>query len=271
MQGIINYYNHYNEDERITSSPARKVEFFITTHLLDQYIQPKDTILEIGCGTGVYAFYYATKGHDVVATDLTPSYIDQIHAKQLRLEQPINLTAAVANATDLSAYQDASFDFVTCFGPLYHLVSEADRIQCLREALRVLKPGGFLAIAYINKHYMIHHVMLRDKQYLNKAFIDKVLGSGTLREGEKECFWTDSYFTTPSEIEAFLAQYNVRIVSHIATDGMTPFVRSDVDAMTDEEYSQWLYYLLHSCHERDILGMSNHALVLLQKEGVKDV
>src|SRR5918994_65755 len=46
-------------------------------------------------------------------------------------------------ARQLSA-DDASFDAVLLFGPLYHLTDRADRRAALAEARRVLQPGGRL-------------------------------------------------------------------------------------------------------------------------------
>lgn len=56
-----------------------------------------------------------------------------------------------------------SFDVVLCLGPMYHLLKDEDRIKCIDECLRVLKPDGILAIAYINIYaqYVIH--INRDK------------------------------------------------------------------------------------------------------------
>lgn len=104
MEGIINYYNNYDEDGRITSSNSRKVEFLLTTNILDRYIENKDRILEVGAGIGVYSFYYADKGNEVVATDLTPKNVEIINEKLLTIDKKINLSAEVVNATDLSIY-----------------------------------------------------------------------------------------------------------------------------------------------------------------------
>lgn len=201
MDDIINYYEKYNEDERLTSNKARRVEFLITTSILDKYIKKEDKILEVGAGTGVYSFYYADKGNEVVATDLTPSHVEIIKEKLLSREEKVKLSAEVVDATELGRYETGSFDVVTCLGPLYHITDKIQRNKCIEESLRVLKKGGILAVAYINKHYIMHQVMLKNKSYLNKEFIDKILDTGIIREGEKECFWTDAFFTTPTEIE----------------------------------------------------------------------
>lgn len=265
MLNVIKHYEHHDEDNRITSTNARKIEFIITTSTLDNYIKKEHKILEVGAGTGVYSFYYADKGNEVIATDLTPRHVEIIKEKLSIRDKKVNLCSEVVDATDLSRYESESFDLVTCMGPMYHLTEESLRNKCIEECLRVLKKDGILTIAYINKHYILNSVMLRDSKYLSKVFIDKILNTGVIREGENECFWTDAFFTTPSEMESFISNYSIQIVDHVATDGITPFVRDYVDKMNDTEYSQWLYYLLTSCRDRDILGISNHCLLLVKK------
>jgi ubiquinone/menaquinone biosynthesis C-methylase UbiE len=264
MNTIENYYDKYNEDIRITTTKSRKIEFIVTTNILNQYIEQHHKIIETGAGTGVYSLYYAERGSEVLATDLTPKHVDIIKQKAYESNQ-VNLSAEIANATNLSKYKSESFDVVTCLGPMYHLTEEVDRESCIKESLRVLKKGGILAVAYINKHFVLHHVMLRDNSFLSQKFIDKVLDTGVIKEGEKECFWTDAFFTSPSEIEEFILKFDVEIIEHIGTDGLNPLLRSYVDEMNEEEYSHWVSYTLNSCREKSILGMSNHGLLVCRK------
>ncbi|CRK82767.1 class I SAM-dependent methyltransferase [Neobacillus massiliamazoniensis] len=266
MQSVIEYYQNSNEESRLTTDNARKIEFIITTRTLDQYIKPSHNILELGAGTGIYSFYYAEKGNNVAATDITPKHIDIIHQKLLqRNDDQLNLEAKVANATNLHEFDSESFDVVLCLGPMYHLTNETDRVKCLQESLRVLKKGGLLDIAYINKHYILHSIMSKDKEYLSKQFVDKILRTGVIREGEKECFWTDAFFTSPEEMTLFLKKFDVRLIDHLASDGFSPYLKNFINDLKNEELNAWIYYIENSCREKSILGMSNHALLICEK------
>ncbi|QUH19489.1 hypothetical protein [Alkaliphilus sp. B6464] len=130
----------------------------------------------------------------------------------------------------------------------------------------VIAKGRLLAVAYINKHFVLNSVMIRDKNFLTHNFIDKILNTGVIREGEDECFWTDAFFTSPSDMESFMGKFNVEIIDHIGTDGISPYLRNAIDEMNDEEYNAWIYYNLKSCREKSILGMSNHGLLLCKKK-----
>jgi len=201
----------------------------------------------------------------VVATDITPKHVDIINQKLYERKNSINLSTEVVDATDLGNYESENFDIVLCLGPMYHLTNEYDRERCIKESLRVLKKGGILAIAYINKHFVLNSVMTGDKSFLTNNFVDNVLNTGVIREGEKECFWTDAFFTTPIEMELFISKFNTQIIDHVGTDGLSPFLKDFVDNMNEEEYSTWIHYSLNSCREKSILGMSNHGLLLCKK------
>ena len=61
------------------------------------------------------------------------------------LPPPANLSKSVASLTDLSAFESASVDVITCcYG--YNLIDENDMPEALAEAYRVLKPTGILMV-----------------------------------------------------------------------------------------------------------------------------
>lgn len=53
------------------------------------------------------------------------------------------MKTAILDATDMSIFEDESFDVVLNMGPFYHLVDISDREKCIRESLRVLKKMVF--------------------------------------------------------------------------------------------------------------------------------
>ncbi|MCA9880452.1 MAG: methyltransferase domain-containing protein [Thermomicrobiales bacterium] len=59
-------------------------------------------------------------------------------------------TAVIGDARALDQ-PDASADIVLMFGPLYHLTERADRLTALREAYRVLRPGGMVYAVGISR------------------------------------------------------------------------------------------------------------------------
>ncbi|MFB9324634.1 class I SAM-dependent methyltransferase [Paenibacillus aurantiacus] len=262
MNNVVQYYETIEEDSRFSRN-SRKIEFLTTIHTLSKRMPPHAKILDVGSGTGVYALHYAQQHHEVVAIDITPKHIDILKDKAKRQGLPIE--AHVANATDLSEYTSDAFDFVLCFGPMYHLTDPSDRNRCIQECLSVLKQGGHLAIAYINKYSIMPMLATRDNTFIRGSVIDKVLDEGVIFEGDEDCFWTDAYFTSPDEIEAFMQQYPVTVTEHVGTDGISHTIQHDVDRLDEAQFEAWMDYHLRTCSERSILGLSSHGLFVCEK------
>ena len=120
MNYVVESYENYKEEDRLTTNNARKIEFITTTRVLDEVIDAESKILDCAAGTGVYAFWLADKGHDVTATDITPRHIDIIN--QTIATKQYSMNTAVLNATDMSCFEDDTFDIVLNMGSFYHLI-----------------------------------------------------------------------------------------------------------------------------------------------------
>ena len=122
---VVDTYENYKEENRLTTNNARKIEFITTTRVFDEMITSKCKILDCAAGTGIYAFWLADKGHDVTATDITPRYIDIIN--QNLATTNYSMRTAVLDATDMSLFEDETFDVVLNMGPFYHLITEEQK------------------------------------------------------------------------------------------------------------------------------------------------
>ena len=103
---------------------------------------PKDAkVLEIGCGTGAVTRFLADLPHvsQVLGVDPSPVFIAKARELAGRVQ---NLTFQVADGRALT-YEDRSFDAVLFHTTLCHIPKPE---EALAEALRVLHPGGCLAI-----------------------------------------------------------------------------------------------------------------------------
>ena len=65
MNYVVDSYENYKEENRLTTNNARRIEFVTTTRVLDEIIHDKSKILDCAAGTGIYSFWLADKGHEV--------------------------------------------------------------------------------------------------------------------------------------------------------------------------------------------------------------
>lgn len=100
-------------------------------------------LLEIGCGSGMQALYFAENGADVTVIDLSPESVRAVEklAAKHGTSQKLALRARLMNAESLE-FPPATFDAVYINSVMMHV----DQQKVLRECARVLKPSGKLAI-----------------------------------------------------------------------------------------------------------------------------
>jgi len=109
--------------------------------------RPRMKALEIGCGSGAYTTFFAravAPDGAVAALDIQPAMLAQLAAKLTKPEnQDIqNITLHEASAYALP-FEDNTLDLVYMITVFQEI---PDRDRTLAEVLRVLKPGGLLAI-----------------------------------------------------------------------------------------------------------------------------
>ncbi|MBM3674046.1 MAG: class I SAM-dependent methyltransferase [Actinobacteria bacterium] len=111
-------------------------------------LRPGDRILDMGCGGGRHAFAAMKRGARVVALDYSEGELKDVRATIGAMheagEVPRELSWGTVNGDALSLpFPDASFDRVVCSEVLEHLW---DFRQAISELVRVLKPGGRMAV-----------------------------------------------------------------------------------------------------------------------------
>ncbi|MCH7496859.1 MAG: class I SAM-dependent methyltransferase [Candidatus Marinimicrobia bacterium] len=96
------------------------------------------SVLDVGCGTGELALFFAEKGYDVWGIDSAPEAIRQARSKAN--QRPLQVSFKIASAMKLDQL-DQHFDTVVDCG-LFHVFSAAERPVFVNQLRSVLLPGG---------------------------------------------------------------------------------------------------------------------------------
>ena len=264
MQPLFEYYNTGIEHGRLARNLCNRLEYETTLHVLAPYVMTKQRILEVGTGPGDYATYLSLQGHQVIAVDLVPIHITRLQEKVARGETG-SLEAYVADGRHLTMIADLSLDIVLCLGPLYHLQTETERKQCMHESLRVLKPGGILVFAYLNRFLIGALSVKRDVKKANRTFLYTLASTGLVQYDPNDWFGLSAYFSTPQEMEGLVVGSEAILLDHVAVDGASKLIEDTVNVMTEEQYQQWKTWHWQTCREPSILGYSTHGLIICQK------
>ena len=105
----------------------------ILLSVTDRFVPAGGSILDVGCGTG-YFIESVSGRYETWGVDPSPAAVAMCHERGLE-------RVVEGSAYDLAAVNGRRFDAVTFLDVLEHLDDDA---TALREAFRVLRPGGVI-------------------------------------------------------------------------------------------------------------------------------
>ena len=145
-------------------------------------LRSRQSIFEIGCGEGANLVTLRRMGCEAKYTggDCFPQKIDFCRAHHRDAQ------FVIADARQRLPFEDGSFDGVLIRDVLHHL-AEPDRVNALRESMRILRRGGVLAIIEGNANNPIallfamifphERCMLETRSHLLRDLIERTVGS----------------------------------------------------------------------------------------------
>jgi len=191
---MLEYYSSGIELNRLATDIG-PLELARTRELIARYLPPAPAaIYDIGGSYGPYTFWLAGMGYQAHLLDAIPLHIEQAGK---RAEDPAAPRLAGMHVGDARAlpFPDASADAVILHGPLYHLVEKADRLTALREAWRVVKPGGLL-LAFAISSYASTIVGIRYGHVFNDSYLATCEAEVNTGRHERPAGWRSGGFIT---------------------------------------------------------------------------
>ena len=103
-------------------------------------------VLDVACGEGYGSNLMSGTANSVTGVDISQEAVEHANGRYHR----DNLRFLQGSATDLSMFEDASFDAVVSFETIEH-IDEPSQKAFLKEIGRVLRPDGFLIMSTPDK------------------------------------------------------------------------------------------------------------------------
>lgn len=98
---IIAQYSSGKEDGKANCSRSSSLEFYYTKKHLEGFISKTDRVLELGCASGYYGFYYARICLEYVGVDIVPAHIE-LFDRKIRDSGLQNISCRIGDATNAS-------------------------------------------------------------------------------------------------------------------------------------------------------------------------
>ena len=252
------YYANYDEEGRLLTRYGQ-VEFETTMRYIRRYLTEGARIIEIGAGTGRYSHALACMGYAVDAVELVQHNIDQFKANTVEGE---NITIRQGSACDLSAFADNTYDVTLLLGPMYHLCTEAEKVQALSEAIRVTKKGGVIFAAYcMADASILQHGFMKGN--IHQLIANGLLDPVTFKAHSKPSDLFELHRV--EDIAALRSHFDVEQLHFVAADGYANHMRETMAQMDDETFDIYLRYHFTTCERADMIGLSHHTLDIFRK------
>ena len=267
-QQIVGYYTAGDEASRLRTGWFQ-LEQTRTRELILRHLPPAPaTIIDAGGGSGPYACWLASQGYTVHLIDPVRKHVEQAKAASAAQAKFPLASAEVGDARRLG-HADASADAVLLLGPLYHLVEKEERLACLREAHRVLRPQGLLWAAAISRFASLFD-SLSAGFFDDPAFapiLARDLEDGQHRNPtDNPIYFTDAYFHRPGELSRELLAAGFRIVQFAAIEGPGWIARDFDRVWNDPRQRERLLAIVRKVEsEPSILGASSHIMAIGRK------
>lgn len=242
------------------------VEFETTKRMLDRWIPDGARVAEIGVGVGHYSEHLAARGCRIHLIDIAKRLLD---AAVERLRHS-GLDAQIAgvnrlSATDLTTIDGGAFDAVLLLGPLYHLRQLSDRERAVAESARMLRTGGLLYAAAINRLPYFRELLREQPGTVveRRDFHRQFLEDGNLDPGHAPPLGF-AHMTTVEEFRALFAGAFEPLML-LGVESFTSAWQPVLNTLPADQAQAWLDLVEQTGVTPEGLGQSDHFLFVGRK------
>jgi non-ribosomal peptide synthetase component F/SAM-dependent methyltransferase len=257
---LTEFYTLGEEENRLADSGHGRLEFERTKEIVLRHLPPPPAVIaDIGGGPGRYALWLAGLGYRVVHRDIVPLHVEQLRSA-VGPGGAVESEVGDARSLDLA---DESVAAVLLLGPLYHLPRQADRVLALREARRIVKPGGAVFVAALSRWAARLDGVLRERMYERGLemldLIESVERTGVLPSLARAGY--TAYTHRPRDLQSEFRSAGLEVIDLVSVEGAA-FLLSMNDLTERMGDSRARLAILEGAraHERvpELLGLGPH-------------
>ena len=264
---ITDYYDRVPEEVRLEQGPFQ-LEEARTRELIQRFARrPPGTVLDVGGAAGAYALWLAEAGYSVHLIDPVARLVSEAERRSKTASRPL-ASCRIGDARAIEMPDDFA-DVVLMLGPLYHLTEPRDRAQALSEAVRVLKPGGWLFAAAISRWASaldgLARDTLRDPRFA--AIVEQDLQDGQHRNPtDRLDYFTTAYFHRPDELADEVSASGLALSGVYGLEGPGWILPDIAERMANPDQRAALLQVARSVEtEGAVVGTSAHLLAVAQR------
>lgn len=264
---ILSYYNTGIEKDRLNID-VFQLEKERTEEIIQRYLPDhKIKILDVGGGTGHYSFWLKEMAHEVHLVDPVRFNVDDANKKAKEIKNPPD-SIRLAEARDLP-WEDNYFDIVLLMGPLYHLTRQEERLEALKESLRVLKPKGLLLAAGISRYASLldgfFRNLIKDPDFFQ--IVEEDISTGQHRNfTNKLAYFTTAYFHHPAELKEEIKSGGFQYRETIAIESFGWMIPDFIQKWAEKDYRPMLLESIRRVEKsEDLMSLSAHFMIVADK------
>ncbi|HXX17123.1 MAG TPA: methyltransferase domain-containing protein [Candidatus Eremiobacteraceae bacterium] len=264
---VARHYDHSVFEDELTRLPQEcPVEMAVTLRWLGRVVKAGDLVAEIGVGGGHYTEFLARRSCRLHLVDVSARLLDAVSQKLRKAGLADSLAGCHhASGTRLEGLQSESLDLVLLMGPLYHLRSLEGRQRSVLESARILKKGGTLFAAGINRLSYLRDLLRFKFAPVSErvAFHQQYLRDGNLDpEHAPPIGW--AHLTTAAE---FLALFEEKFepTAFLGVESFTTAWQKTFRELPAAEAELWLDLVEATNQTPEEIAQSDHFLFIGRK------
>jgi ubiquinone/menaquinone biosynthesis C-methylase UbiE len=130
-----------------------EAQAFIARLVAAMHLPPGSQLLDLACGQGRHSRAFHGHGYNVTGLDLSPA---SIAAAQAQAQQGMHFEVADMRHLPTQHTYDAVVNLFTSFG---YFANAQDNLQVLAGVRRILKPGGYFVLDFLNASHVQRHLV----------------------------------------------------------------------------------------------------------------